>query len=151
MEMSKQKAKQSLCTKQNGGNWEWSTILPGTAIWLDSMTISPARPVEFAQYSSGCFAITSGSQGKIALTSHKAFQLLSVSWGSNIMVKGRNSNNLVFHHLESIPSFNHIDNSLQSLVLVPFFRVWNNISSATHVEAFIQFIFYIWKMQRVSK
>lgn len=82
------------------------------------MAISPARPEEFAQSSSGCFAISNGPQGKTALTSQKAFQLLSVRFGSNIIVKERNSNNIVFQLLKSVPSFNHIDSSLQSSVLV---------------------------------
>lgn len=67
------------------------------------------------------------------------------------MVKGRNRSNTVFQVLESIPSFNHIDSPLQRLVLVPFFRCGNHISSTTHVEAFIQFIFYTWKMQRAGR
>ena len=67
------------------------------------------------------------------------------------MVKGRNSSNIVFQFLESIPKFNHIDSPLQSLVFVPFCRFGNHISSATHVETFIQFIFYTWRMQRVGR
>lgn len=111
------------------------------------MAISPARPEEFVQSSSGCFAISNGSQGKTALTSQKAFQLLSVWFGSNIIVKERNSNNIVFQLLKSVPSFNHIDSSLQSSVLVLFFSVF----SATYIGALIQFPFYTQKMQRVSK
>ena len=67
------------------------------------------------------------------------------------MVKRRNRYNSVFQFLESIPSFNHRDSLLQSLALVPFCRFWNGISSATHAETFIQFIFYTWRMQRVSR
>lgn len=127
------------------------TTPPGAAIWFDSMAISPARSVELAQSSSGCFSIPNGSQNKTGLIPQKVFRLLSASFGSNIEVKRRNSKNIVFQLLESVPSFNHIDSSLQSLVLVPFCSVWNDISSATHVEGFIQFIFYTWKMERVSK
>ena len=115
------------------------------------MAVRPVRPTKPAQSSWGCFLMPNGSQSPTASTSQRASEFLSGSFGSSIMVRGRKSNNTVFQFLESVPSSDHTDGSLQRLVLVPFCSLGNDISTATRAETFLQLIFYTWKMQRVSK
>lgn len=118
-------------------------------IWLHGN--QPWQTCGTAQSLSGCFCISQWIPEQNCINNPEAFSyyqaLVPVSRS-----KGKNSSNIVFQFLESIPKFNHIDSPLQDLVFVFHFAGLGTIYLAPHTfEAFIQFIFYTWRMQRVGR